>query len=364
MRPRLFTMLPLLHAVAIAALLAALWLGGPVPAGRSVRSAVLGLASMAGEFMPWLFLPLPAWLLCAIAARSRRTVMAALLPLLLFTGLYAHVLANQLRHVTGRDGPGAAEAVESAPLRVMTFNVGASLREPSGLLAAVERADPDLLLVQELTGDMANVLAPHLALRYPHRALRIDEPVEQGIWSRHPLTGADTWDCPRETAAAARSHYALVRVGERTVHVVNAHPHPPAVRWHRWPSVPFPVILGQVTEGRWAEVDGLARCVEPLLATGQPVILAGDLNLTDTSPEYRRLRRLGLGDAHRDHGLGFGFTFPARPIARVLRRPFPPIPLVRIDYVLHSSNVRVRGVRVWPATGSSDHQPLVADVEV
>ncbi|HEV2123650.1 MAG TPA: endonuclease/exonuclease/phosphatase family protein, partial [Chloroflexota bacterium] len=99
------------------------------------------------------------------------------------------------------------------------------------------------------------------------------------------------------------------------------------------------------------------------LAQGRdPLIVAGDLNLTDQTPDYRRLRSLGLQDAYRVSGWGFGFTFPAIPTQHVMHslRHFPPF--LRIDYVLHSKQITPLRAEVLTSAPGSDHHPVIADV--
>jgi len=85
-----------------------------------------------------------------------------------------------------------------------------------------------------------------------------------------------------------------------------------------------------------------------------PLIVCGDLNSTQFSPIYRKLRK-DLVDAQRVRGLrGLrAATFPSR------------APFVRLDHVFTSPNVEVRTceVRRSPLCRvASDHLPLVAEL--
>ncbi len=85
-----------------------------------------------------------------------------------------------------------------------------------------------------------------------------------------------------------------------------------------------------------------------------PLVVCGDLNSTQFSPIYRKLRR-GLVDAQKARGVrGLrAATFPSR------------VPLVRLDHVFTSPNVDVRSceVRRSPLCRlASDHLPLIAEL--
>jgi endonuclease/exonuclease/phosphatase family metal-dependent hydrolase len=88
-----------------------------------------------------------------------------------------------------------------------------------------------------------------------------------------------------------------------------------------------------------------------------PVLLLGDLNMTDQSPAYRFLAA-ELQDAHRQAGWGFGFTYPYR--LRLGGLPVPG-PVVRIDYILFSEHYCATWTRV-ACGGGSDHCYLVAEL--
>jgi endonuclease/exonuclease/phosphatase family metal-dependent hydrolase len=112
--------------------------------------------------------------------------------------------------------------------------------------------------------------------------------------------------------------------------------------------------LGLTSRERHVQLDALLgpdwlgdpRCRSPR-------ILLGDLNFLTLSREYRRLTPL-LRDALRTSGSGWRGTFPAA------------LPLVRLDYVFASPDLRVTRARVagGPSRRASDHLPVVAALEL
>jgi endonuclease/exonuclease/phosphatase family metal-dependent hydrolase len=155
----------------------------------------------------------------------------------------------------------------------------------------------------------------------------------------------------------------VISVDGQRVHVVNLHLTAPSLRWATHPELPLPLVTGEVTQGRDNEVHDLIPLLRPLIDGAEPLVAAGDLNMTDQTPEFRRLRSLGLLDAHREAGWGFGNTFPAVQSIRIVGRSIAvPMPLLRIDHVLVSDEFVVRGVQTGPAGGGSDHLPVTADL--
>lgn len=76
-----------------------------------------------------------------------------------------------------------------------------------------------------------------------------------------------------------------------------------------------------------------------------PLILTGDFNDTPVSYTYRRLTHQDLGDAFVNSGNGIGNTYVAK------------LPLFRIDYILHSSELQSFYFDS-PKIELSDHYPL------
>jgi vancomycin resistance protein VanJ len=359
----LIGLLPLAHALP---LLAYLLLRGAVT--NSVPELVperpwwqlFNLVTLLNEFTPWFFLPLPLWLLTLLIARRRSALFATAVPWVMFLALYGELFVPRPAHVADWLDPDPAGATN---LRVMTFNVLALQRPTNELAQIVLDVDPDVLMTQELTPSLADAIEQAAGDRYPFSSLRASGGWEgQGIWSRYPIVREERWDGSRR---GANWQHVVLDVDGRPVHLVNLHLSTPAVNWRTPEALPVPVVVGEVSEARALEVAWLAPRLQQLAKGPDPVIVTGDLNLTDQTPEFRRLLGAGYSDAYRKAGWGFGLTFPAVPRARLLGRTYlVRFPLVGIDHVLVSPEVRVRGAKVWPEAGRSDHRPIVADLQI
>ncbi len=80
-----------------------------------------------------------------------------------------------------------------------------------------------------------------------------------------------------------------------------------------------------------------------------PIIICGDFNDTPVSYTYRVLAK-GMCDAFRESGSGFGKTFEN------------PLPIPRIDYILHSETLSSWEFKTIETTGMSDHYPVTCKI--
>jgi len=93
--------------------------------------------------------------------------------------------------------------------------------------------------------------------------------------------------------------------------------------------------------------------VATALASGEPVVLAGDLNAAPTNGPLRRLLGAGLTDtATATRWTWQDLTWPAD-------RPFPPV--IRIDHVLAGGGVTPSRLAAVAIPGT-DHRAVVADL--
>jgi endonuclease/exonuclease/phosphatase family metal-dependent hydrolase len=141
--------------------------------------------------------------------------------------------------------------------------------------------------------------------------------------------------------------WARLELAGRPVILVNTHPIPP-----RTFDAGCARLSCYNTGPRDAQIADLRRFVDELRArSGDPMLLAGDMNLTEREPAYTTLA-MGLRDAHQLAGSGFGGSW--RPDGLGL-----PFGLLRIDYLLADSGLRPVSLHTDCASHSSDHCLLV-----
>jgi endonuclease/exonuclease/phosphatase (EEP) superfamily protein YafD len=225
------------------------------------------------------------------------------------------------------DGTAAADGRET--LRVLSANVYRGKADPEQLVAMVERLDPDLLSIQELTPPYIRSLREAGMERLlPRKIVGVHwqrpKLPGRGIYSRLPLRPLGAFGPLDLETTAAR-----VRMPSgRMVRTVAIHPHTPKI--------------GHI--GSWQRsLEGL-----PWAGTGPPWVLAGDFNATLDQAQLRDVLDRGYRDAGEVAGMGLEPTWPRG-------EALPPI--VTIDHILADSRLDVVEYSVEEQPGS-DHRAV------
>ena len=270
--------------------------------------------------------------------------MLICVPCLLFVLLYGNLFVPNLASASpGSDGT----------LSVMTYNVTTGDPGVDEILAIIEDESPDVVALQELPQEVAEA-AGDLEEEYPYQALHPSPNPYAGcgVLSRFPILEDEAFPLAEGGHLYQR---VLLDVDGRDVHLLNVHLQPPHLLGQLRGGSRLFVPSGVSTEVQDQE---LARLLEELDALQGTVVVAGDFNMTDQSAGYGRLTER-LVDAHREAGWGFGNTFPDVEV-----RSFPtPFPLIRIDYVFHSPNMRALTAYVGDR-GGPNHRFLVAELSL
>ena len=216
---------------------------------------------------------------------------------------------------------------EAAPaqLRVVVFNLGlrnSNAAEVTRFLAQV-RADAAVLL--EVGPQWREPLAS-LRPVYPHQLVHVrDDPFGIALLSAHPCTPCDEI----EGEGIAPALLGRLALGDERLWIAGVHAVPP--------------VNGEWTRER---DEYLRRMSRRLAALAGPRMLAGDFNTTPWAPGYRELLAADLRDGERALA-----SWPA----------FLPFPVIPIDHVLVSKELRVLSKRRGPPLGS-DHYPIVVEL--
>jgi vancomycin resistance protein VanJ len=299
-----------------------------------------GALALAQVFAHYLFLP--ALLLLPLALG--RGMILLRLALAATAAIFLLVYPPAL-NLAPRVPPPAAPR-----LRVLSWNVFVGGATPAAMRAAIAEHDPDVVLLQELiweelAGD------PELAARYPYQLLRPGETAPSlAIFSRHPIVASGVPELPGDGWDMERIVWARLDLGGQTVTLVNAHPIPPRTFERGCP--PLSCYNRGPRDDQIAQMRAFAE--ELRLRTGDPLVLAGDMNVTEREEAYFDLAA-GLRDLHRAAGSGFGASW--RPDDLGL-----PAGLIRIDYIFASEGLRPLGLTTDCAARGSDHCLLVGDL--
>lgn len=227
-------------------------------------------------------------------------------------------------------GDGTVAAAGDQTVRVLSANIHVGTADPRALVELVDRLDPDVLAVQELTPKADRELrAAGLSERLPNSLLEVrTASAGSGIYTRLPL---------RRLPSPDRFAFRIPRVeltvdGGRRLRLVDVHPYPP----QRY---------------RVDEWEAALRSL-PTAGTGAPWVLAGDFNATLDQSQLREVVGRGYRDAAAVAGRGLEPTFP---------REGHTIPPITIDHVLADRRLGIAEYSVEDLPGS-DHRAVFAEV--
>jgi endonuclease/exonuclease/phosphatase (EEP) superfamily protein YafD len=227
-------------------------------------------------------------------------------------------------------GDGTVDPAGRETFTVLSTNIHHGTADPAAVLALVERYEPDLLSVQELTPSFARELSDAgLGAHLPHSVLETHRNTSgAGLYSRLAM---------RKLPSPGRFVFRMPRAelslpGGSRLRVVGIHPYPPQ--------------LNRTSE--WEEaLESL-----PSAGAGTPWLLAGDFNATLDQSQLRDVLDRGYRDAGDVAGKGLEPTFP---------REGHLIPPVTIDHVLADRRLGIVEYGVEELPGS-DHRAIHAEL--
>ena len=311
-----------------------------------VMDKQLPAIEMFNMLMPSVLFPLFALALICLLLRQWRPALAALPALIAFIVYYGPLLA-----------PKSIAAPEGArELSVLTYNLHAEWSQFEPMAALIREANADVVALQELGAPAAQYFAERLSELYPYQALHTDSQefiIGQGVLSRYPIVE------DRYLTEKYGQQRTVLDVGGRRVVLYNVHP-----------TAPFARQSGTLVFDAQDRGASLHSVLELAARETDPLILAGDFNMTDRTADYARVTER-YRDAFRQTGQGLGFTLPdystPQAFAFAVRLPdwlklsWLPVPLLtRIDYVFHNEAFASLDAKVWPTSGGSDHRPVFA----
>jgi endonuclease/exonuclease/phosphatase family metal-dependent hydrolase len=278
------------------------------------RSDLPALVRVLAPYLAFLFLPLALvalllrggqrWTLAALAAAGFALCAMASLP----------VGSGAAVHAADPDAP---------RLRLTTWNLEYGQVPRAVMIRVLLDRAPGIVGLQELTHAAARDIAadPEVRRRFPTQVLAPSDDWDGvGLLSSWPLVGdVATSFLPPMVSATLTSPDGL------DLDVLVVHAPPPALGLG-------PIGPRYDPTRRDAALVDYRKALDRSLALRRPVVLLGDLNLTDRELPYAELTA-GLVDAHRVAGSGLGHTW--RPLV-VERLPFG---MLRIDMVITSPDV-------------------------
>jgi len=309
----------------------------------TIKDATWWLA-FVNQFTPFYFLPLIVLLPLALAFKTRRVALQLVVLVAIGAAAYGP-----------RFIPRATAASEDNSLRVLTFNVWGGNQRLNDVEQWLREQNADVVMLQEVTGPIYLFTNTSLRDIYPYQS-------DVTMWgnttlSRYPISNEEMLDVGD---GAPTQHRLTLDVNGESVMIYNIHLHVPTQEASQLnlPDI-HPVVnlaLHFNPERRDNQIRNLVNMLEN---ESGPTIVAGDFNTSDQSAIYGELAAV-MRDSFAEAGVGFGTSW--RTDVDGSTPSFLP-PLVRIDYVWHSSQFRAVSAQQGPVLGS-DHLPLVATLEL
>ena len=277
--------------------------------------------------MQYLWLSL-VFALILVAARAWRWLALAVIAAAINAWLVVPWFIGARPELTGNAGRG---------LRLIVLNVRESNEGFAPVLELLRRDRPDIVVLNEVDPAWLEQVQ-ELGAGY-----EIWDTPAQGkfgvlLLSRHPLDKVET---EKFTGRWSPSLVAQFDVEGRRAMLVATHPPAP--------------LSAQTWENRNEHFRELQRYLEDVT---DPVLVAGDLNMTMWTPQFNQLIERTRLSSTRD-GYGVEPTFPASRWGLDIPWPLR----VPLDHVLASSEWTVLGCRTGPNVGS-DHLPLIVDLKL
>jgi endonuclease/exonuclease/phosphatase (EEP) superfamily protein YafD len=295
--------------------------------------ALLGVLSVLGllDRVAWVFLLAGVFRLQYIVVLCGAALLALALGRIRLASIAAALAAlNMVAIGVPLTAPAtAAHGPTTGSLRLLIANVEVGNHRAGAVERLIERVQPDVVGIVELTPEMAGRPGRSLPGYRMRRIVPRDDAYGIGLYSRVPLDSARVARFPSD--GGPPTVIARARVAGKPVTVVVTHVHTP--------------FAGSI-HVRHLEALGRARS-----ALGRNVAICGDFNTVPWSRPFRRL----ASDARMTELYGddawSGYSWPTW--TSVLRVP--------LDNCLVSHGLAVTDHRHGPDIGS-DHFPLVVDL--
>jgi endonuclease/exonuclease/phosphatase (EEP) superfamily protein YafD len=243
----------------------------------------------------------------------------------------------------------------------VTLNVGDFNTSLEEIALWLETVNADVVLLQELPESWSTRPIDALTALYPYQFIQSAARIQFGnaVLSRHPMISANHLHLSASDRFVQQR--VVLSVDNREIVVYNIHLEPvlgdtPRFAPRRLYSLLLWMILSYDNTRRDEQFHQLARVIRH---ERLPVLVGGDFNTSEHASSYHVLAAV-LRDSFREVGTGFGSTWPN---GGMFGTPAWLPPLLRIDYLWHSSALITLNAQVGPAL-SSDHLPLIADYAI
>jgi endonuclease/exonuclease/phosphatase family metal-dependent hydrolase len=236
-------------------------------------------------------------------------------------------------------------ATAKRPLRLMTYNVNYHNPDPASALDSIERADVDIVLLQEVTFEWKRILEARFAKSYPHSIYRIHTRAAGGlaVLSKFPIQAEELFPSPERGWFPAER--LVIDTSFGALQVLNVHLRP-AIDGGSWIKgfMTTPPLRRREIETYWRKM------VKDL-----PTVVAGDFNEDPTGTALSFLTKQGLSRVDTKGPPSWHYQVTSRGKTSDLLK-------MDIDHVMVDRRLSARDGTVLDE-GHSDHRPIVVTIE-
>jgi len=258
-----------------------------------------------------------AMAVCYALGRKKRWTLCA----------FCMAFLNVLPVITLLLPPTKETASGTDSLKAVLINVNTQTGNPAEVLSFLEKENPDIIVLEEISHKWINELGP-LYEKYPIRTIKSQEDnFGIGLFCRGEEITAEIVSLG---SAQVPSIISKIRLAGHVMTILATHPVPPvgSLYWGLRNEQ-----LEQIAQ-KTCEIDG-------------PLMLLGDLNTTPWSYHYRALiQASGLKNSSKSRGIYATWPTFAWPLQ---------IPL---DHCLHTEDIVILNKQIGPDIGS-DHYPVI-----
>ena len=282
--------------------------------------------------VPYLFIPLPLFLVLEIYTRRLKSVIALLVPCLIFAWIYHLYLFPRFSQPDQND----------TRLSVMTYNVLFSNLGYDAVANVILTYQPDLVALQEVKFEMMNALKDRLQNDYPYSLMGTENDFgTTAVFSKYPLTDSYVLDLQADRPATI----VKVNINGQDVAFVAVHLLAYNLWWTKLMDIPSVVLQRTANQNRQ-----VATLLNELKKEDGIVVVGCDCNSYETSSSYRILEK-SMNNSARE--VGWLLLDPKLGNTRW------DTDLQHIDYVWYRGSLEPMLVYKIKDRGGSDHLPVL-----
>ncbi len=231
---------------------------------------------------------------------------------------------------------------------ILSYNLFFKNKYPQQILNEIQEVNPDILVVQELTGAWEGYLKQKIAERYKYQKLYIHNGTHGlGLLSKYPI---ESCEYIKNKSGLPVSQINNIVINGKALILVNTHLPSPGGAVENPDN--FYALFMASCRGKKEQWEKIENTLNEKYQ-GQPQVVAGDLNTMGIEPLYRHIRH-DWRDLFAEKGKGSGWTFP-----NIAKMP----PLITLDYILFRGNIKPITSKVLKGS-SSDHLAIYGEIEI